>query len=248
MKHLLFLFAFWLLMLVPANAQDLIEKKSGDVIECKIVSSNGDKVRFFMNHDPNYAYSLNKSEIQMIRYSSGEVVSVNTPSQCSALKMENGTQKMAADMSIVPYMSYRQLRRIYDFREYERSYMDRFNPGWVGLASFLLPGLGECICDEWGRGLGKFFGVAACSTAGTLFLTSYTGTGIACATIFYAAALSLDIWSIIDARRISKVRNMYESDMREKYAFDLNLFPSVNCARFGNKTQPTVGLTLAMRF
>lgn len=246
MKRLLFLFAFWFLMLVPMNAQDLIAKLSGEVIECKIVSSDGDKVRFYTKYDPFYTYSLKKSEIQMIRYASGEVVNVNDLSQPRA-------QKREADMSIVPYMNYRQLKRIYDFRDYERSYMDRFSPGWVGFASFLLPGLGECICDEWGRGLGKFVGAAACTTAGTLFtMASYVdanwSTDIAFAVIFYAAALSFDIWSIVDATRISKVRNMYESDMREKYAFDLSLFPSVNYIHFGNSTQLTAGLTLAMRF
>lgn len=246
MKRLLFLFAFWFLMLVPMNAQDLIAKLSGEVIECRVVSSDGDKVRYVLKHDPFYTYSLKKSEIQMIRYASGKVVNVNELSQPRA-------QKREAEMSIVPYMNYRQLKRIYDFRDYERSYMDRFNLGWVGLASFLLPGLGECICDEWGRGLGKFVGAAACTTAGTLFtMASYTdaewGADIAFAVIFYAAALSFDIWSIVDATRISKVRNMYESDMREKYAFDMNLFPSVNCIWFGNSNHPTAGLTLAIRF
>lgn len=246
MNRILFVVLSLLFCSFCANAQDLIAKLSGEVIECRIVSSDGDKVRYVLKYDPFYTYTMKKSEIHIIRYASGEVVNVNDLSQPRA-------QKREADMSIVPYMNYRQLKRIYDFRDYERSYMDRFSPGWIGFASFLLPGLGECICDEWGRGLGKFVGAAACTTAGTLFtMASYVdanwGTDIAFAVIFYAAALSFDIWSIVDATRISKVRNMYESDMREKYAFDLSLFPSVNCVNFGNSSQLTAGLTLAIRF
>lgn len=247
MKRLLFLFGFCFLIIIPMNAQDLIAKKSGEIIECRIVSSDGDKVRYVLKYDPLYTCTLDKSEIQMIRYASGEVVDSNS------IYQQHTQPKREPNMSIVPYMKYKQLKHIYDYREYRRSYMDRFTPGWIGFASFMLPGLGECICDEWGRGLGKFVGAMACGTAGTIFsLASYTDTNweadIAFAIIFYAAALSFDIWSIIDATRISKVRNMYESDMREKYAFDLSLFPSVSCVRFGNNIQPTAGLTLALKF
>lgn len=239
---ILFLFSFTL-----SNAQDLIATKSGEVIEANITYSDAVKIRYMLNNDPLYVKTLKKSDIQMIRYASGKVETFSSANQqiykTPALK----------DISIVPYMKYKQLKHIYDYREYRRSYMDRFTPGWIGFASFMLPGLGECICDEWGRGLGKFVGAVACSTAGTIFsLASYTDTNweadIAFAIIFYAAALSFDIWSIIDATRISKVRNMYESDMREKYAFDLSLFPSVSCVRFGNNIQPTAGLTLALKF
>lgn len=60
--------------------------------------------------------------------------------------------------------------------------------------------------------------------------------------------LGIDIWSIVDAVRISKVRNMYESDMREKYALEMDIFPSVNCVRIGGKSMSAIGFTLAMRF
>ena len=48
MKRLLFLFGFCFLFIIPMNAQDLIAKKSGEIIECRIVSSDGDKVRYVL--------------------------------------------------------------------------------------------------------------------------------------------------------------------------------------------------------
>lgn len=247
MKRLLLLFVLIAIPLLSVEAQDIITKKSGEVIECKIISTKGDNVQYVLKFTPSfYTYSIKKSEIQTIRYASGEIENYN-------LEQMGKKHRREPDMSVVPFMSYRHLKYIYDFRDYVYSYMDRFNPGWIGFASFMLPGLGEFICDEWGRGLGKLAGAAACAATGAYFtVSSYVDdnwqTDIAFAVIFYAAALGFDIWSIVDAIRIAKVRNMYESDMREKYAFDLNLFPSIDYIPFGNSIQQTAGLTLALRF
>lgn len=256
MKKLLFLFGLIFLPLLSVNAQDIITKRSGEEIECKIVSTKGDNVQYVLKFTQSfYTYTIKKSEIQMIRYSSGEIEHYNIHEETETYSAEGLQQKRERESytSIVPFMNYRQLKYIYDFREYERSYMDRFSPGWIGFASFMLPGLGEFICDEWGRGLGKLAGAAACAATGAYFtVSSYVDdnwqTDIAFAVIFYAAALGIDIWSIVDSIRIAKVRNMYENDMREKYAFDLSIFPSMDYIHFGNSIQTTAGLTLALRF
>ncbi len=49
---------------------------------------------------------------------------------------------------------YRDIRGSYDPRDYVYDFYDKYDPTWCGLASFFIPGLGQCICDEWGRGLG----------------------------------------------------------------------------------------------
>lgn len=256
MRNLLLSFGLIFLPLLSVNAQDIITKRSGEEIECKIVSTKGDNVQYVLKFTQSfYTYTIKKSEIQMIQYASGEIVDYNASEGTETYNSKGLQQKQEREpyMSVVPFMNYRQLKYIYDFREYEHSYMDRFSPGWIGFASFMLPGLGEFICDEWGRGLGKLAGAAACAATGAYFtVSSYVDdnwqTDIAFAVIFYAAALGFDIWSIVDAIRIAKVRNMYESDMREKYAFDLNLFPSIDYIPFGNSIQQTAGLTLALRF
>lgn len=250
MNRVIFIILALLHFVFCANAQDIITTKAGKVIDARITYSDEDKIRFTLNHDPLYTHSMKKSEIRMIRYESGNVETFDSSIQSSDNPVVSGNTW--ADISIVPYMKYQQLKHIYDHRKYQRSYMDRFSPGWIGVASFFLPGLGECICDEWGRGLGKTVGSATLATIGSILVAkSYVdvnyGTDICFAVLSYLAALGIDIWSIVDAVRIAKVKNMYESDMRVKYAL-MDVFPSISCVQIGNKVQPTVGITLAMRF
>ena len=152
---------------------------------------------------------------------------------------------------IRPGMKYNELKLLYNYKDYIPSSSD-FNPGWCGVASFFIPGLGECILGEWGRGLGKFFGNAALVSAAAVFTQagfySEEGGPLIVAAACYAGALGLNIWSIVDAVRIAKVKNMYEQDLRQVYSFNLDLYPSVNYIQMGNTIQPTVGFTLALRF
>ena len=73
-------------------------------------------------------------------------------------------------------------------------------------------------------------------------------TDIAVALVCYTAALGLDIWSIVDAVRIAKVKNMYNQDLMKLSSIDIDLYPSFNYVKMGNGLQPTAGFTLAMKF
>ena len=63
----------------------------------------------------------------------------------------------------------------------------------VGLASAFLPGLGQAVNGQWGKGLAFFFGTgvagAAAMLAGPVGLAAYAGVGI---------------WSIVDAVKNAK--------------------------------------------
>ncbi|MBS3770958.1 MAG: hypothetical protein KGY70_14765 [Bacteroidales bacterium] len=50
----------------------------------------------------------------------------------------------------------------YDYRNYEYEKGDPYDPGVAGITSFILPGLGQTISGEAGRGLGFFGGYAGC--------------------------------------------------------------------------------------
>ena len=63
-----------------------------------------------------------------------------------------------------------------------------------------------------------------------------------------AAGLSVKIWSIVDATRVAKVKNMYERDLMRLASVDFEMYPSVNYIRTSDGLQPTAGLTLAMKF
>lgn len=167
---------------------------------------------------------------------------------------EGGTVAFpSSSVKLYPNMTYRQLQHIYDYSTYIPHFMDRYSPGWIGFASFLIPGLGECICEEWGRGLVKFGSNVVLATTASIFtMKSYRDVNwrldIAVAVICYAAVFGIDIWSIVDAVRIARVKNMYTRDLMNQYSIDVDLFPSVNYVQIGNKVQPTAGLTLALRF
>lgn len=70
------------------------------------------------------------------------------------------------------------------------------------------------------------------------------GVSVAC----YAASLGIEIWSIVDAIRIAKVKNMYEQDLRKLYSFDIDLYPSLYYIDTAQGIQPAAGFTLALKF
>lgn len=74
------------------------------------------------------------------------------------------------------------------------------------------------------------------------------GWPIGVAAVCIAGAVGLNIWSIVDAVRIAKVKNMYEQDLRYHYSYSLNLYPSFQYVQLGNTMQPTLGFTLALQF
>ena len=230
-----------------ANAQDFVIKKNGEEIRAKLLEITIDEVKYRLYDEPDgVIYTVWKSDILMIHYESG--------------RSEVFTQKVMPSpyysgreplYDIRPGMKYNELKLLYNYKDYIPSSSD-FNPGWCGVASFFIPGLGECILGEWGRGLGKFFGNAALVSAAAVFTQagfySEEGGPLIVAAACYAGALGLNIWSIVDAVRIAKVKNMYEQDLRQVYSFNLDLYPSVNYIQMGNTMQPTVGFTLALRF
>ena len=162
-------------------------------------------------------------------------------------------------------MKYKQLKHLYYHKDYISASDDRYSPAWTGVASFFITGLGECINGEWERGLGKVganVGLYLLAKA-SAYTFVYRGEEPLFALATYAALggmVAIDIWSIVDAVKIAKVKNMYEHDLRSKYSLDMNLYPSVNYSLDMNLypsvnyafteqgALPATGLTLAIRF
>ena len=66
-------------------------------------------------------------------------------------------------------MSDSEYKDLYDTSEYQYAPNDRYGPALAGIASIIIPGLGQCISDEIGRGL-CFFGAEVVGTV--LFITA----------------------------------------------------------------------------
>lgn len=168
-----------------------------------------------------------------------------------------GTEDAAT--ALVPGMKYRNLKHIYDYKDYQPFIYESRSPGGMGVASFFIPGLGQMISGEIGRGLawmGGSMGAYLVMGVGGASMSSaeyYGESDSTAATIIYlvgfTSLLAVDICCIVDAVRVAKVKNMYERDLYKKlYSFDLDLHPSVNYILTPTGTQPTAGFTFALNF
>lgn len=262
MKRILTILTAVFALCISTSAQDIMTKKDGTDIHVKVLEVNPNDVRYVLFEEQDGpVYTIRKNEVMMIRYASGrnEVFQNGSP-----------YHNMYGTSGYVP-MKYKQLKTMYDYKAYNPTPYDRYSPAWSGVASFFIPGLGQMVCGETGRGfawLGATFGCYMVTSLGTSLIVGgayndyYTDSGdhyveentgnvvvgLLMAYVGAIGAMSVDIASIVDAVRVAKVKNMYEQDMRSQYSFDVNLYPSVNCVRTPTGVQPTAGLTLAMRF
>ena len=164
------------------------------------------------------------------------------------------------DVPNIPnYPNYEALRMRYSTKGYVAMPGDRHNVVASGVASAFLPGLGECLNGEWGRGMGKFgiglfcVGGASASTALMLGGMGYRGgevrqiIGFFGILLFGSATIALDVWSVIDAVRIAKVKNLYERDCRKASA-DVRVLPKFDVLALGDGARTTAGLSLVVNF
>lgn len=176
---------------------------------------------------------------------------------------------------VVPGMKYKELKDIYNTKNYVKSANDPYSPGWSGVASFVLPGLGQIISGETGRGLGILAGDVVIGGAWYFCankLMSYVekdasgkpvtdANGQAVLTDKKAASawvgglvgvcvvgLAYEIWNICDAVKVAKIKNMYYQDLSGRHTMDVKLYPSLNYAMTATGTQPVTGMALSLRF
>ena len=217
---------------VSAAAQDFVTKRNGEDIAAIVDEVGPDYVRFRLWDEPDgVTYTMLKNEILMIRYATGR----------------NEVFDQMSSLAVAPMMKYKEMAKVYDYRLYQKSLYDRYSPAGSGVASFFIPGLGQMICGEWGRGFAwlgghvgcyMLTGISAIAESDTLVLMSIAGL------------LAIDICAIVDGVRVAKVKNMYMEDLRKSgyYGLDVDLYPSVNYVRTTSGVQPTAGMTLALRF
>lgn len=118
-----------------------------------------------------------------------------------------------------PYRNTVDIKDMYNTRDYVKSSANPYSPGWSGVGSFFLPGLGQMICGETGRGLAILGG-----------------------------DLAFDIWNICDAVRIAKVKNMYFQDLQGRRTMEFNMYPSVNLSMTSDGARPVAGMGVSVRF
>ena len=217
---------------VSAAAQDFVTKRNGEDIPAIVDEVGPDYVRFRLWEEPDgVTYTMLKNEILMIRYATGR----------------NEVFDQMSSLAVAPMMKYKEMAKVYDYRLYQKSLYDRYSPAGSGVASFFIPGLGQMICGEWGRGFAWLGGHVGCYMLTGISAIAESDTLVL---MGIAGLLAIDICSIVDGVRVAKVKNMYMEDLRRSgyYGLDVDIYPSVNYVRTTSGVQPTAGMTLALRF
>lgn len=124
--------------------------------------------------------------------------------------------------SLFSYSQYSELKQIYNYKDYKFQQGDRYNPVFAGIFSYLLPGAGHFYVRENKHGFAFLSGYVATSSlmvSGMLVSVTQTDRTFVInnqelrlsETALFAGVLSLAsiyTWSIIDAIRVSKVKNI----------------------------------------
>jgi hypothetical protein len=153
--------------------------------------------------------------------------------------------------------SYKQIKMNYNPHMYISQPGDPYNPTVSGLCSWIIPGLGQMICGETGRGLGFLGGYVGCSIfmgiGSGIAASSYTDGGLAAGGLMMIVGVlgmaTVDIWSIVDAVHVAKVKDMYVGDMRSKTSsLKLELSPYVDQISMHNEISRPIGMTMRVKF
>jgi len=183
----------------------------------------------------------------------------------SAQKEDSEKIRQIREKGIKTRMAYCDYKDLYDAKEYIHMYGDPYSPVGAGIASFLIPGLGQILNEQTGKGIGMLLGnLALCIGAVTINVCCADVTrddtgkitrrtvkpgGIAGMSVALAGALAIDIWSICDAVHVAKIKNLYARDcMLLSNRLDVKLLPSLSFANSAQGVQPAPGMTLAINF
>lgn len=251
-----------------ACAQDIITTKDGSDIQAKILEVTNSEVKYkrFSNLE-GPTLTINKSDILIVRYENGEneVFKESDNVQNSQSSQHNQTSQrnyqqtprrsyynpngMNTDAEIWEGMSFKEYAPYYNHKDYIKQIGDPYSPVWCGIASAIIPGLGECIAGEWGRGLGIFGLNVGSYLASTV---CFVGGNYTLSCIFYGCVLGVGIYSIFDAVSVAKIKNMYWQDINtQRYSFNLDVEPLLTCAPAAgtpNNMQPVAGLSVKLSF
>ncbi|MBO4476262.1 MAG: hypothetical protein J5737_06045 [Bacteroidales bacterium] len=240
---------------ISASADDIITKLNGEQIAAIVTEVGTQTVLYKRADNPEGpVYVLSTAEISSIRYENGYVEIYN----------DTGYKDEQPSTSVYD-IRYRDISGSYNPHAYRAQYDDPYIPALSGIASFFIPGLGQCIDGEWGRGLGIAaanvgFGLLELTEASLLFYSAADGSSyykkygitstksntimavsLCSALLTTAAHFAFNVWNIFDAVNVAKVKNMYYQDIH--FEPQVALVPSL-----GNGFQPSAGIGLRVTF
>lgn len=279
MKNLVLIIALSVGGVTTLCAQDTIVFKNSDhkVVKISQIKSNELVCKDYLNLDgPDYIYEL--SHIREIHFQNGLVQTYEIKDTDSdeieyindiAVKKQRGSQgeyqnKLSETLPL--FQNYSEKRDYYKNTPYISQYSDPYSPWVAGIASYFLPGLGQMVSGETGRGFAFMGGVATsylvmfvgvASIGDDYYYDGYYHNGSSNSTLapvlilaglFSAAGIS--IWSIFDAVKVAKVNNLYARDLRRQNDVSVKVSPYINAGKQTLSLSNTfsAGLSLQVNF
>lgn len=238
------------------NMEDVVYLKNGSIIHGTIIEQI-----------PNESLKVKTKDGNVFVYKMTEVDKM-TKEQIANIRANTGNLNYSGNQySYIVAPSYKQIKMDYNYHMYVPQPSDPYNPTVSGLCSWLIPGLGQMVCGETGRGLGFMGGYLGC------YLVVGIGSAQLVSSPYYSPSsyyennnggrssggllmvvgligmVAVDIWSIVDATHVAKVKDMYISDMRSKTSsLKLELSPYVDQISMNNEIVRPVGLSMKVKF
>lgn len=150
----------------------------------------------------------------------------------------------------------------FDSRNYVPKTGDVNNPAICGVCSFFIPGLGQVVSGETGRGIAFFGGYIGClviAEAGGIqimsnlasnryYRTGNPNEGVGTLLLGLGGMAFVEIWSIVDAVKVAKVNNMYYRSLRNTSSLKLEVSPYAEQLSINNQITTPVGMTMRVKF
>lgn len=154
-------------------------------------------------------------------------------------------------LSININAQYKINKSKYYLKTYHYQFGDPYNPGVMGFASLVIPGLGQILEGETARGFGFIGGLIGLNIIKySLLMKPESGSlhNVSNINKVRYVLIGLHIWSLFDAIHVAKVNNMVFRD-QVKSTSNFQLLPyvgSYDYFRFNNEVP--LGLTILINF
>ncbi len=178
--------------------------------------------------------------------------------QSASLPLDEENEFASFDEDVVEYeiwegMPYRQIKKIYDFHDWQKADNDPYSPWGAGICSFMIPGLGQIINGEVGIGLAYMGGILLADVSAiTCFSLAFITDEYNLMVAFSAGALAslatagvLEICSIFGAYRMAARKNLLFQDL---HSSDVSFTPGITMIPNADGRSFTPGLSLRVNF
>ena len=152
-------------------------------------------------------------------------------------------------------MPYRQIKKIYDYQDWQKAENDPYSPVAAGLCSLFIPGLGQMINGEFGIGLAYLGGVYVSELSAVFFTMAalsagnvddeFRAFGTIGAAVALAASVTLNVCSIMGAYRMAARKNLLYQDL---HSSDISFTSGITMIPNGDGRSFTPGLSLRVNF